>query len=153
MQHLDNTRSVAPASSINRPQEQMGLSEFLKYNLPKFSGKATLDQADQWIIKVKNIFRATSSPKDKKLVFPTYLLIGKTEFRWMGAQQMMEARAEVLNWESFKVRFLEKYFSNSARFSKEVEFLKLEQGEMSVNAYTARFEYLGKFYTQATSEA
>jgi len=153
MQHLDTTRSVAPTSSINRPQEQMGLSEFLKYNPPKFSGNATPDQADQWIREVKKIFRATSSPEDKKLVFATYLLNGEAEFWWMGAQQMMETRVEVLNWESFKVKFLEKYFSDSARFAKEAEFLKLEQGEMSVNAYAARFEYLGRFYTQATSEA
>lgn len=51
------------------------------------------------------------------------------------------------------MRFLEKYFPDSARFAKEAEFLRLEQGEMSVNAYAARFEYLARFYTQATSEA
>jgi len=50
----------------------------------------------------------------------------------MGAQQMMEARAEVLVSESFRVRFLEKYFPDSARFVKEAEFLRLEQGEMLV---------------------
>jgi len=51
------------------------------------------------------------------------------------------------------VKFLEKYFPDSARFAKEAEFLKLEQGEMLVNAYAARFEYLARFYTQATFEA
>ena len=45
---------------------------------------------------------------------------------------MMEARAEVLVSESFRVRFLEKYFPDSARFVKEAEFLRLEQGEMLV---------------------
>jgi len=45
------------------------------------------------------------------------------------------------------------YFLHIARFAKEVEFLKLEQEEMLVNAYASRFEYLGKFYTQAPSES
>jgi len=47
---------------------------------------------------------------------------------------------------------LEKYFPNSARFAKEVEFFRLEQGGMSMTAYAARFEYLARFYTQAISE-
>lgn len=49
MQQLNTTRSVASASSISRPQDQMGLFEFLKYNPLMFSGKATPDQAYQWI--------------------------------------------------------------------------------------------------------
>ena len=40
----------------------------------------------------------------------------------------------------FRVRFLEKYFPDSARFAREAEFLKLEQGDMSVNTYAARFD-------------
>jgi len=51
------------------------------------------------------------------------------------------------------VRFLEKYFPDSARFAKEAKFLRLEQGGTSVNAYAARFEYLARFYTQATFKA
>jgi len=39
------------------------------------------------------------------------------------------------------LRFIGKYFPNSANFAKEVEFLRLEQGDMFVHAYDARFEY------------
>ncbi|XP_068483219.1 uncharacterized protein [Phaseolus vulgaris] len=153
MHHWKTARSGATASHVSQPQEQMGLTEFMRHNPPKFTGNATPDQADQWIRELEKIFRATSCPENKKLVFATYLLSKEAEFWWMGAQQMMEARDEVLDWESFRVKFLEKYFSDSARFAKEAEFLKLEQGEMSVNAYAIRFEYLARFYTQATSEA
>ncbi|XP_068490499.1 uncharacterized protein [Phaseolus vulgaris] len=153
MNHWETARSGATASHVSQSQEQMGLTEFMRHNPPKFTGNATPDQADQWIRDLEKIFRATSCPEDKKLVFATYLLSGEAEFWWMGAQQMMEARDEVLDWESFRVKFLEKYFPDSARFAKEAEFLRLEQGEMSVNAYATRFEYLARFYTQATSEA
>jgi len=51
------------------------------------------------------------------------------------------------------VRCLDKYFPDNPKFEKEVEFLKLEQGDMSVYRYSAKFEYLTRFNTQATSEA
>jgi len=35
--------------------------------------------------------------EDKKLMFATYLLSGEVEFWWMGAQQMMEVRFEVMD--------------------------------------------------------
>ncbi|XP_068483293.1 uncharacterized protein [Phaseolus vulgaris] len=123
----ETTRSAATASHVSQSQEHMGLTEFMRHNSPKFTGNVTPDQVDQWIRELEKIFRATSCPEDKKLVFATYLLSGEAEFWWMGAQQMMEARAEVLDWESFRVRFPEKYCPDSARFAKEAEFLKLEQ--------------------------
>ena len=58
----------------------MGLTEFMRHNPPKFTGNATPDQADQWIRDLEKIFRATSCPEDKKLVFATYLLSGEAEF-------------------------------------------------------------------------
>jgi len=102
MHQLDALRAAATTSTVNHPQEQMGLAEFLRYNPPKFSGKATLDQANHWITELEKIFRATSCPEDKKLVFATYLLSGEAEFWLMGAQQIMEAKAEVLNSRALK---------------------------------------------------
>jgi len=71
---------------------------------------------------VEKIFKATSCPEDKKLVFATYFLSREVELWWMGAQQMMEARVEVLSWESCKVRLLEKYFPDSAKFARKLNF-------------------------------
>jgi len=48
---------------------------------------------------------------------------------------------------------MEKYFSDSARYSKEVEFMKLEQGNMIVHEYATKFEHLPCFYSLATIEA
>jgi len=55
----------------------MGLNEFIKHKPPKFSGIATSDQADQWIKELEKIFRATSCPKDKKLIFVVYMLFSE----------------------------------------------------------------------------
>jgi len=57
-------------------------------------------------------------------------LFGEAKFWWMEAQQMMEAKVELLDWKSFRLRSPEKYFPNSVKFAKEIEFQKLEQGNM-----------------------
>lgn len=46
----------------------------------------------------------------------------------------------------FRVEFLEKYFLEDARSKKEIEFLKLKQGSLTVVEYVIRFEELVKFY-------
>jgi len=50
-------------------------------------------------------------------------------------QQQMGTREEEVSWENFKKRFLEKYFPNSAKHEREAEFLTLQHGNMTVQAY------------------
>ena len=67
--------------------------------------------------------------------------------------KMMEDREEHVTWENFKVRFLEKYFPDIVRYAKEIEFMQLEQGNLSVTQYATRFKHLARFYTQTMTEA
>jgi len=46
--------------------------------------------------------------------------------------------------ENFKVRFLEEYFPDSVRYAKEIEFMQLEQGNLSVTEYATRFKHLAR---------
>jgi len=66
---------------------------------------------------------------------------------------MMEDRGEDATWENSKVRFLEEYFPNSVRYAKEIEFMQLEQENISVTEYATRFKHLARFYTQTMTEA
>jgi len=47
----------------------------------------------------------------------------------------------------FKTKFLEKYFPNDVRREKEIAFMQLKQGNMSVGEYASKFEELGKYST------
>ena len=88
----------------------------------------------------------------QKLTFATFLLVTKAEYWWMGMQQHMQNREEEVTWTSFKTRFLEKYFPDSAKHECEAEFLTLQQGNLSVQACVERFEYLSRFYSQIVTE-
>jgi len=53
---------------------------------------------------------------------------------------------------SFRTRFLEKYFPDSAKHALEAEFLTLQQGNQPMQTYIDRFEYLARFYSQAITK-
>ena len=57
-----------------------------------------------------------------------------------------------MTWVNFRARFLEKYFPDSAIYERETKFLTLQQETMTVQAYTDRFEYLARFYSQTVNE-
>jgi len=78
------------------------------------------------------MFRGITCPEDRKLTFASFMLIKKVEYWWVNMQQLIEARGGVINWESFKGRFLEKYFPNSVKFERNVGFMMLLQGTMFV---------------------
>jgi len=79
------------------------------------------------------------------------MLIEEVEFQWIGMKQMMEDKEEIITWD--KVRFLEEYFPDCVRYAKEIEFMQLEQGNLSVNEYATRFKHLARFYTQTMTKA
>ncbi|XP_047166592.1 uncharacterized protein LOC124835670, partial [Vigna umbellata] len=67
--------------------------------------------------------------------------------------KMLLAEAQSpISWEVVRGKFYEEYFPDSERFAKEVEFLQLVQGGMSVSEYTNKFKHLVRFNTMATSE-
>ena len=51
-----------------------------------------------------------------------------------------------MTWEVFKRVFLEKYFLEDVRNKKEMEFLELKQGNMTVAKYVAKFEELVRYF-------
>ena len=53
-----------------------------------------------------------------------------------------------MTWASFSSLFMEKYIPRTLRDRKRDEFLRLEQGRMSVTAYEAKFCALSRYATQ-----
>ena len=52
----------------------------------------------------------------------------------------------------FRAEFLEKYFLEDIRSAKEIEFLELKQGSMTVAEYAARFEELVQYCAHYNTE-
>lgn len=58
----------------------------------------------------------------------------------------LEGDSTETTWIVFRARFLEKYFPKDVHSKKEIEFLALKQGSLTVVEYAIKFEELVKFY-------
>nr|XP_004497962.1 uncharacterized protein LOC101488869 [Cicer arietinum] len=79
-----------------------------------------------------------------KVKYATYLLLGGVEYWWRSTRFLMGPAHEEVNWESFKRKFLDKYFLMSTRTKLGDDFLKLRQGSMTMGEYAAKFESLSR---------
>ena len=57
----------------------------------------------------------------------------------------LEAKGKPLTWTNFLEAFYEKYFPNSVRDQKELEFQQLELRDLIVGQYEAKFTELARF--------
>ena len=78
----------------------------------------------------------------QKVAFGTYTLLEEVKYWWENTRQCLEVEGQVVTQEVFKRVFLEKYFPEDVRNKKEMEFLELKQGNMTVVEYAAKFEVL-----------
>ncbi|XP_052732375.1 uncharacterized protein LOC128196187 [Vigna angularis] len=101
---------------------------------------------------MERIYNAKRCPDDNRLAFTEYLLTGEASHWWTSMKMILADAQSPISWEVFKSKFYEEYFLDSVRFAKEVEFLQLVQGGMSVSEYTNKFKHLVRFNTMATSE-
>ncbi|XP_047147313.1 uncharacterized protein LOC124819780 [Vigna umbellata] len=154
MEILAATRHHSGASSSNAapPTAEWSLESFLQHHPAKFSGKGLPDEADQWLRDIEKIFNAKRCPDENRLAYAEYLLTGEASHWWSSARAILTDAQQPITWEVFRNKFYEEYFPDSVRFAKEVEFLQLVQGNMSVSEYTNKFKHLVRFNTMATSE-
>ncbi|GAU52035.1 hypothetical protein TSUD_418750, partial [Trifolium subterraneum] len=74
---------------------------------------------------------------------------------WKDSKLRLGIGAMMVTWEMFKREFMRNYFPEDVKSKKVVEFMKLEQGNMSVAEYAAKFQSLCAFspyYNTAEAE-
>ncbi|PKA52045.1 hypothetical protein AXF42_Ash013982 [Apostasia shenzhenica] len=120
------------------------LEKFRKLDPPYFKGIGDPDEAKGWINKLEKIFAAMKCGDENRIRFATFMVEGKAEYWWKSIQPRLLERAS-LSWAKFVEVFFEKYFSDVVRDRKVLEFIKLEQGDLAVDQYEARFTELSRF--------
>ncbi|XP_014490383.1 uncharacterized protein LOC106753105 [Vigna radiata var. radiata] len=145
-------QSGKPFGSSSSNQTEWSLESFLQHRPTKFDGKCSADEADHWLRDMERIYDAKRCGDENRLAFTEYLLTGEADHWWSSSKMLLEDERIPITWEVFKNKFYEEYFPNSVRFAKEVEFLQLVQGGMTVSEYANRFKQLMRFYTMRMSE-
>ncbi|GAU45290.1 hypothetical protein TSUD_327480 [Trifolium subterraneum] len=121
------------------------LDRFLKHKPSFFVGGFNPDGAIKWVEEVEIIFYAMECANETKLALGTYMLREEANQWWKNAKLRIGDRGVVITWEMFKREFFNKYFPANVKNKKVVEFMRLEQGNMSVAEYAAKFESLCAF--------
>jgi len=128
------------------------LETFLRNHPPTFKGRSDPDGAQNWLKEIERIFRVMECSEAKKVRFGTHMLAEEADDWWVSLLPVLEQDGAVVTWTVFKGKFLDRYFPEDVRGKKEIEFLELKQGDMSVTASAAKFVELAKFYPHYTAE-
>ncbi|XP_058760496.1 uncharacterized protein LOC131633832 [Vicia villosa] len=96
--------------------------------------------------ETERIFYVMDCTLEKKVRYGTNMLAVEAEDWWLETRQRLEVAGEEVTRVVFRREFLRKYFPEDVRGKKEIKFLELKQGSMSVTAYAAKFGELAKFY-------
>jgi len=148
LHQIGENRSAAGSSQAPLPRvQEWSLEDFLEHHTSRFDGKVSPDGADQWMRDMERIYDAKRCPAENKLAYTEYLRAGEVVHWWSSMKMMLEDSQETITWELFKKKFYAEYFPDSVRYAKEVEFLQLMQGDMSVSEYAEKFKHLGRFHT------
>ncbi|KAL0553878.1 hypothetical protein IC582_007782 [Cucumis melo] len=83
--------------------------------------------------------------EDLKVQCAVFMLTDRGTAWWETTERMLGGDVSQITWQQFKESFYAKFFSASLRDAKRQEFLKLEQGDMTVEQYDAEFDMLSRF--------
>ncbi|XP_028236628.1 uncharacterized protein LOC114415960 [Glycine soja] len=131
-----------------------GLDRFQRNNPPTFKGGYDPEGAEAWLREIEKIFRVMECQDHQKVLFATHMVADEAEYWWENTRPRLEGEGGVVvQWETFRQTFLEKYFPEDVKNRKEMEFLELKQESMTVAEYAARFENLVRYFPHYQGEA
>ncbi|XP_073036619.1 uncharacterized protein [Primulina eburnea] len=129
----------APADQPLLPGE-LTLAQFSSYLPPRFDSSETGERAEEWIERIEQIFVTAPCARSAWLRLATFQLSRNVLLWWQTIEAGLRAQGRTVDWDVFRSRFLDKYFSIATRQKKEREFEDLRQGSMSVAEYESRLK-------------
>ena len=147
-----NESVVVPATPVARmePRALSIMKEFEKRHPPTFFGDPDPVEAELWLKRIVFIFEHIGLVEDHlRIDVATFQFSGRAQIWW--DLVLMTNALDGMTWGTFKRLFLGKYFLHHARNAKRVEFLSLQQGDLSIANFEARFGDLARFAPNITS--
>ncbi|KAM1463330.1 hypothetical protein ACFX1Q_047340 [Malus domestica] len=117
--------------------------EFRKSRPPVFKGVSDPMVAEEWIRQIKRSMTNQRIPEELRVSIGSTYLEGQAYHWWESVQGMRNT--EVMTWEEFEEICMEKHFPEVLREAKAKEFIYLQQRDMTVALYQAKFEELSRF--------
>ena len=124
-----------------------GLEAFRRLRPPTFYGTTDPMVAESWIMQLEKTFSVLCCTDEQRVQWATFVMEGPAKHWWRAAQRQRETASagEPWTWGEFLDVFYRQYFPAEVKEQKEIEFLTLEQGNMSVADYEAKYVELSRF--------
>ncbi|WMV58979.1 hypothetical protein MTR67_052364 [Solanum verrucosum] len=119
--------------------------DFTRMNPLEFHGSKVEEYPQEFIDEMYKVLMIMGVTSMEKAELAAYQLKGVAQI-WFN--QWKEERAVdvgPLDWEKFKVPFLDRFFPLEMREAKVLEFINLHQGSMSVKEYDLKFTQLSRY--------
>ena len=118
-----------------------------KHRPPIFKGQQYPEELEEWIDAFDILLTTTQCPEEKKVGVATYHF-KKLAAQWWRVRK--QGLTEGYSWEDLKGDLREHFYPTSLRSAKHEEFNALQQGNMTVHEYYARFMGLLNFVPSST---
>ncbi|XP_073120399.1 uncharacterized protein [Henckelia pumila] len=102
------------------------LKRFQYFKPPKLKGTRNSVECESWIDDIEQLFESLDYSDDRRIRFVVHQLHGVAKGWWIAAKTAMENRV-------------------SYRIEKGAEFASLQQGQLNIKEYVAKFTSLLKF--------
>ncbi|KAI3507713.1 hypothetical protein L1887_22704 [Cichorium endivia] len=100
----------------------------------------------RWVKEMEAVFKTSKCINEDKVTYATSMLKAEALYWWdMETEVRGSDAVEKMSWEEFKKIFREKFCPRNYMRQQEEEFLRLEQGTLTVAEYTTRFTERARF--------
>ncbi|XP_022853763.1 uncharacterized protein LOC111375195 [Olea europaea var. sylvestris] len=109
-------------------------------------GSANTMSSIEWFRRLEGIFKHMNCNDAQKVSCAKFMLTNDAGHWWDSETRIKTAeQLRNLTWDQFKESLMGKYFPQSLRDQKEVEFLQLTQGSLPLGEYERKFEQLSRY--------
>ncbi|XP_026436209.1 uncharacterized protein LOC113334086 [Papaver somniferum] len=143
MQQQVNLNQNAPPPPPPPNQRALLVRRFSEQKPDSFKGSPDPLVAEDWIDKIEKTFTLLGVNDEDKLDLVVFKLEGEAT-RWWDLTRRSRNDG-LFTWVEFRLAFLNKYFPQTARNQRMIEFMQLTQRNMTVAQYQAKFEELSRF--------
>jgi hypothetical protein len=126
------------------PNQYSTFKDFMDTKPPIFREAEEPLQADEWLNTIEQKFHMLKVTEGMKASYAGHQLHGPTGIWWSHHRTTFPANVEVV-WDQFKEAFRGHYIPPGHMAIKHTEFMKLNQGNKSLNEYLQAFNNLARY--------
>ncbi|XP_020252369.1 uncharacterized protein LOC109829752 [Asparagus officinalis] len=101
---------------------------------------------------MKKIFSVLSCTEEQKVSIAAFMFRGEAEHWWKTTLRLERAAQRQIDWDRFVELMNKKYIPESVRDQWAIEFQGLQQNNMTVQEYEAKFTQLSRFAPHLIAE-